>query len=107
MVFMQVKKNQVPSHIFMMSGWSRCYRTPEPDLSRGMHRMLSAYATRWARRHRRPSHVFQGRFRAHLIEDEYLTRRVERELVRSAALRADPRAIDDRLQPGPKTKNNG
>lgn len=56
--------------VFMSNHFHLLLRTPEPDLSRGMHRMLSAYATRWARRHRRPGHVFQGRFRAQLIEDE-------------------------------------
>ena len=32
--------------------------------------MLSGYATWWARRHRHSGHLFQGRFRAQLIEDE-------------------------------------
>jgi putative transposase len=45
-------------------------RTPEPDLSRGVHRMLSGCATRWACRHRQPGHLFQGPFRAQLIEGE-------------------------------------
>ena len=35
-----------------------------------MQRLLSGYATWWARRHRRSGHVFQGRFSAQLIEDE-------------------------------------
>ena len=45
-------------------------RTPLPNLSRGMQRLLSGYAIGWARRYRRSGHVFQGRFRAELIEDE-------------------------------------
>jgi REP element-mobilizing transposase RayT len=45
-------------------------RTPRPNLSRGMQRLLSGHATGWARRHRRGGHVFQGRFRAQLVEDE-------------------------------------
>ena len=35
-----------------------------------MQRLLSGYAIGWGRRHRRSGHVFQGRFRAQLIEDE-------------------------------------
>jgi putative transposase len=61
---------QLFAFVLMSNHFHLFLRTPEPDLSRGMHRMLSGYATRWARRHRRPGHVFQGRFRAQLIEDE-------------------------------------
>jgi putative transposase len=48
------------------------FRTPSPNLSRGMQRFLSGYAVGWSRRHRwhRPGHVFQGRFAAQLVEDE-------------------------------------
>jgi REP element-mobilizing transposase RayT len=56
--------------VLMFNRFHLFLRAPEPELSRGMHRMLSAYATRRVRRHRRPGHVFQGRFRAQLIEDE-------------------------------------
>lgn len=45
-------------------------KTPEPNLSRGMQAFLSAYANAWSRRHRFNGHVFQGRYRAELIEDE-------------------------------------
>ncbi len=49
------------AYVLMSNHFHLFLRTPEPDLSRGMHRMLSAYATRWTRRHRRTGHVFQGR----------------------------------------------
>lgn len=45
-------------------------KTPEPNLARGMQAMLSAYANAWARRHRFAGHVFQGRYRTELVEDE-------------------------------------
>jgi REP element-mobilizing transposase RayT len=45
-------------------------RTPQPNLSRGMQSFLSAYANGWSRRHHFSGHVFQGRYRAELVEDE-------------------------------------
>jgi putative transposase len=45
-------------------------KTPQPNLSRGMQALLSAYANGWSRRHRFSGHVFQGRYRAELVEDE-------------------------------------
>jgi len=45
-------------------------RTPRPDLARGMQRLLSSHAGYFAARYRRPGHLFQGRYRAELIEDE-------------------------------------
>ncbi len=45
-------------------------KTPQPNLARGMQAFLSAYANASARRHRFCGHVFQGRYRAELVEDE-------------------------------------
>lgn len=45
-------------------------RTPQANLSRGMQHFLSSYANWFCRRHRRPGHLFQGRFKAELVEDE-------------------------------------
>jgi len=45
-------------------------RTPEPNLSQGMHDLNSGYATFFNRRHRRCGALFQGRFKAVLVEDE-------------------------------------
>jgi putative transposase len=45
-------------------------KTPQPDLARGMQRFLSSYANAWARRRRFSGHVFQGRYRTELVEDE-------------------------------------
>jgi hypothetical protein len=46
------------------------FRTPQPNLSRGMQYLLSGYANWFSTRHRRPGHLFQGRFKGELIEDE-------------------------------------
>jgi putative transposase len=45
-------------------------KTPRPNLARGMQSFLSAYANGWARRHGFSGHVFQGRYRTELVEDE-------------------------------------
>jgi hypothetical protein len=44
--------------------------TPEPNLSAGMHLLNGSYTSYFNRRHRRAGHLFQGRFKAHLIEAE-------------------------------------
>ena len=45
-------------------------KTPQPNLGKGMQAFLSAYALGMARRSRRPGHLFQGRYKAEMIEDE-------------------------------------
>jgi REP element-mobilizing transposase RayT len=54
----------MPNHIHLF------FRTPEPNLSRGMQYLLSGYANWFSARHQRPGHLFQGRFKGELIEDE-------------------------------------
>ena len=54
----------MPNHIHLF------LRTPKPNLSKGMHDLLSGYANWYAKRHQRTGHLFQGRFRAGLVEDE-------------------------------------
>ncbi len=44
--------------------------TPEPNLSAGMHLLNGSYTGYFNVRHRRVGHLFQGRFKAHLIEEE-------------------------------------
>ena len=47
--------------------------TIEPTLSRGMRHLNGVYTQEFNRRHRRTGHVFQGRFKAILVErDAYL-----------------------------------
>lgn len=45
-------------------------RTPRPNLGKGMQAFLSSYAQWWGRRRGRAGHLFQGRYRAEMIEDE-------------------------------------
>jgi hypothetical protein len=45
-------------------------RTPVPNLSSGMHDLNSGYASAFNRRHRRCGSLFQGRFKAILVENE-------------------------------------
>lgn len=48
-------------------------QTPQPNLSRGMRWLNGVYTQRFNRRHERVGHVFQGRFKAILVErDSYL-----------------------------------
>lgn len=44
--------------------------TPKPDLSLGMQRINGEYTQAFNRRHRRVGHLFQGRFKAVLVEKE-------------------------------------
>jgi len=44
--------------------------TPEPNLSAGMQHLNGSYTSYFNRRHRRVGHLFQGRFKAVLIETE-------------------------------------
>ena len=47
--------------------------TPKPNLSMGMRQLNGVYTQHFNRRHRRAGHLFQGRFKAILVErDSYL-----------------------------------
>lgn len=54
----------MPNHIHLF------FRTPKANLSKGMQYLLSGYANWYAKRHQRTGHLFQGRFKGELIEDE-------------------------------------
>ena len=61
---------RVYAFVIMSNHFHLVLKTPMPNLSRGMQGFLSAYANAWARRHRFNGHVFQGRYRIELVEDE-------------------------------------
>jgi len=44
-------------------------RTADADLSAGMHYLNAVYAQRFNRRHDRVGHLFQGRFKARIVQD--------------------------------------
>ncbi|MBI3372546.1 MAG: transposase [Betaproteobacteria bacterium] len=52
------------NHYHLLAG------TPQPNLSRGMRWLNGVYTQRFNRRHGRVGHVFQGRFKAILVEPE-------------------------------------
>jgi putative transposase len=54
----------VPNHYHLL------IETPEPNLSRGMLWLNGSYARRFNGRHERVGHVFQGPYRAELLERE-------------------------------------
>jgi len=68
--------------------------TPAPNLSRGMRNLNGLYTQRFNRRHVRVGHLFQGRFKAILVEREKL-------LARAGALyRSKSGASGFRVVPG-------
>ena len=54
----------MPNHIHAL------IKTPQPNLSNGMQHWLSGYANWYAKRNRRTGHLYQGRYKAFLVEDE-------------------------------------
>lgn len=72
----------VLGHVVRRFGW-RCHayclmnnhyhlllETPQPNLSRGMRQLNGVYTQAFNRRHRRVGHLFQGRFKAILVEKD-------------------------------------
>ena len=53
----------MPNHIHAL------IQTPEPNLARGMQHWLSGYANWYAKRNQRTGHLYQGRYKAFLVED--------------------------------------
>jgi putative transposase len=58
------------AYCLMPNHYHLVVQTPEPNLSRGMHRLNGVYTQRLNRRHDRVGHLFQGRFKAILVERE-------------------------------------
>src|SRR6476619_6630475 len=60
----------VPAFVVMGNHLHVLVKPPRPNVARGMQSFLSGYAA-WSARHRgRPGHLFQGRYRTEMIEDE-------------------------------------
>lgn len=59
-------------HAFaLMNNHDHLYvETPEPNLSAGMQHLNGSYTSYYNKRHRRNGHLFQGRYKAQLIENE-------------------------------------
>jgi len=79
------------AYVLMDNHFHLLLRTPRANLSQFMQRLLTAYALYARYKHRRPGHVFQGRFKAKVVEDDvYLlaaTRYIHLNPVKIAACR--------------------
>ncbi len=60
----------VSAYVLMTNHFHLLVQTPEPNLSRGMHWLNTAYVVWFNRRHERSGHLYGGRFKAFLIEKE-------------------------------------
>jgi len=56
--------------VLMTNHYHLFLKTPDPCLSRAMHRLNQRYAEYFNWRHRRVGHLFQGRFKAFLVDSE-------------------------------------
>ena len=82
---------QLYAFVLMENHFHLLVKTPRANLSRFMQRLLTRYALYSRYKHRRPGHLFQGRFKAKLVEDDvYLaavTRYIHLNPVKIAAFR--------------------
>jgi len=83
---------RVYAYCLMGNHYHLLAETPQPNLSRGMRWLNGVYTQRFNRRHERAGHIFQGRFKAILVErDSYpleLARYIVLNPVRAGATRA-------------------
>ena len=60
-------------YVLMTNHTPLVFETPEPNCSRFMHSLLTAYTTYFNLRHNRHGHLFDGRFKSKLVDgDDYL-----------------------------------
>ena len=71
------------AYVLMNNHYHLLVETIDATLSRGMQRIGGDYAETFNKRHDRVGHLFQGRFRAHLIDSETYLLRVARYIVRN------------------------
>lgn len=67
-----VKRYQWICHAYclMTNHYHLLIETPEPNLSKGMRHLNGVYTQRFNRRHGRVGHVFQGRYKAILVQKD-------------------------------------
>jgi REP element-mobilizing transposase RayT len=58
------------AYVLMGNHYHLLVETPEPTLSRGMHRLNGFHTQKFNARHGRVGHLFQGRFKSILVEKE-------------------------------------
>jgi putative transposase len=59
-----------PAYCLMTNHFHLLVQTPKPDLAIGMHRLNSAHANYFNRRHDHTGHLFQARYAAEVVEHE-------------------------------------
>jgi REP element-mobilizing transposase RayT len=61
---------RVHAYCLMSNHFHLLVETPEPNLSQFMKRLLGVYTIRFNRKHRRTGHLFQGRYKAIVVDKE-------------------------------------
>jgi REP element-mobilizing transposase RayT len=61
---------RIYSAVQMTNHFHLLFKTPEANLCRGAQYLLGPFAQSFNRRHRRTGHVFEGRYRCCVVEDE-------------------------------------
>ncbi|BCX48085.1 hypothetical protein HAHE_19930 [Haloferula helveola] len=61
---------RVHAYVLMGNHFHLLLETPEPNLVKGMKWMMGAYSQAWNRRRKRRGHVFQGRYKAVVVNGE-------------------------------------
>jgi putative transposase len=67
---------RLSAYVIMRNHYHLALQTPEPNLSTGMHWLQCTFATRFNRLRKENGHLFQGRFKAILLETGYDLARV-------------------------------
>ncbi len=60
----------IHAHCLMPNHYHLLLQTPRANLSAAAGWLQTTYSVRFNRRHRRSGHLFQGRFKAHLVEED-------------------------------------
>ena len=63
----------IHAHCLMGNQYHLLIKTPDGNLSKGMRQLNGVYTQRFNRKHKRVGHVFQGRYKAIIVQkDSYL-----------------------------------
>ena len=76
-IFLEIIASVAERHNWLLFAYCLMYNhyhllieTPDGNLSMGMRQLNGVYTQRFNKRHKRPGHLFQGRFKAILVEKE-------------------------------------